>query len=107
YHTSLLDALPISIKSFLDENFLLQSKIAEALYHDYARDLPIIDYHNHLPPDQVAKNKSFANLTEIWLDGDHYKWRTMRANGVSEKFITGAASSREKFQIWAETVPYT
>lgn len=95
------------MKSFLDENFLLQSKIAEELYHDYARDLPIIDYHNHLPPDQVAKNKSFANLTEIWLDGDHYKWRAMRANGVSEKFITGAAPSREKFQKWAETVPYT
>lgn len=95
------------MKPFLDENFLLQSKIAEELYHDYAKDLPIIDYHNHLPPDQVSENKMFSDLTSIWLDGDHYKWRAMRANAVSEEFITGTASNRDKFRKWASTVPYT
>lgn len=95
------------MKPFLDENFLLQSKIAEELYHNYAKDLPIIDYHNHLPPDQVANNKQFSNISEIWLHGDHYKWRAMRANGVDEQFITGATSDREKFKKWSETVPYT
>lgn len=95
------------MKPFLDENFLLQSQVAEELYHDYAKDLPIIDYHNHLPPNEVAANKQFSNITEIWLHGDHYKWRAMRANGVDEKYITGAASDQEKFKKWAETVPYT
>jgi len=95
------------MKAFLDENFLLQSSIAEELYHDYAKDLPIIDYHNHLPAEQVACNYQFKNLTEIWLKGDHYKWRAMRANGVSEDFITGSASDQEKFRKWAETTPYT
>ena len=95
------------MKPFLDDNFLLQSNIAEELYHNYAKDLPIIDYHNHLPPDQVAENKTFTDLTAIWLDGDHYKWRAMRANGISEEFITGGANNREKFRQWAATVPYT
>ncbi|MCX2582290.1 glucuronate isomerase [Pedobacter sp. MR22-3] len=95
------------MKPFLDENFLLQSKTAEKLYHDFAKSLPIIDYHNHLIPDQIANNKQFENITQVWLAGDHYKWRAMRANGVDEKYITGDASDFEKFEKWAETVPYT
>ena len=91
----------------MDQNFMLQNKTAERLYHDYARDLPIIDYHCHLPPDEVAEDKIFKNITKIWLDGDHYKWRAMRANGVEEKYCTGDAPDEEKFMKWAETVPYT
>lgn len=90
-----------------DNNFLLSNPIAEKLYNDVAQHLPIIDYHNHLSPKDICENRKFNNLTEIWLDGDHYKWRAMRANGVSEEFITGKASPLEKFQKWAETVPYT
>jgi glucuronate isomerase len=95
------------MKTFLDYNFLLQNRSAEYLYHEYAKDLPIIDYHCHLPPNEVAGDKVFANMTKIWLDGDHYKWRAMRANGVSEKFCTGNAPDEEKFRKWAETVPHT
>lgn len=95
------------IKSFLDDNFLLENRVAELLYHDYAKELPIIDYHNHLPPDEVADKKQFATITEAWLNGDHYKWRAMRSNGIDEEFITGAASARDKFRKWAQTVPYT
>ena len=95
------------MKNFLDENFLLQTKIAEDLYHNYAKSLPIIDYHNHLIPEQIANDRKFENITQVWLDGDHYKWRAMRANGVEEKYITGNASDKEKFLKWAETVPYT
>lgn len=95
------------MKAFMDENFLLQNKQAEELYHGYARDLPIIDYHCHLPPEEVASDRKFENMTRIWLDGDHYKWRAMRANGVDERFCTGNASDWEKFEKWAETVPYT
>jgi len=95
------------MRTFLDDNFLLQSQVAEELYHQYAKDLPIIDYHNHLPPDQVAANKQFDNITAIWLQGDHYKWRAMRANGIDENFITGTASDQDKFRAWAKTVPYT
>jgi glucuronate isomerase len=95
------------MKKFLDENFLLQSKSAERLYHDYAKQMPIIDYHCHLPPDQIAKDVNFDNLTQIWLYGDHYKWRAMRANGVNEAYITGNKSDYEKFEQWAKTVPYT
>jgi glucuronate isomerase len=95
------------MKQFMDENFLLQSKTAEILYHEFAKDLPIIDYHCHLPADEIADNKQFANLTRIWLDGDHYKWRAMRANGVPEEFCTGNAADDQKFRKWAETVPYT
>lgn len=96
-----------NLKGFITEDFLLQSKIAENLYFNYAAELPIIDYHNHLSPRAIAENKQFETITQIWLDGDHYKWRAMRANGVEEKYITGNANDFEKFQKWAETVPYT
>jgi len=92
---------------FLDENFLLENVFAEELYHRFAKDLPIIDYHNHLPPKEIAQDRQFENLTQVWLYGDHYKWRAMRANGVDEYFITGGANDWEKFEKWAETVPYT
>ena len=95
------------MKPFLDENFLLTNKTAVRLYHEFARDMPIIDYHNHLPPQEMADDKTFDNITGIWLNGDHYKWRAMRINGIPEEFITGAASDRDKFRKWAETVPYT
>ncbi|CAM3984635.1 D-glucuronate isomerase [Pedobacter westerhofensis] len=95
------------MKQFLDENFLLNSQTAQDLYHQFAKDMPIIDYHCHLPPDQIAEDRNFENLTQVWLYGDHYKWRAMRANGVSEDYITGNKSDWEKFEKWAETVPYT
>jgi glucuronate isomerase len=95
------------MKPFLDENFLLTNKTAVRLYHEFARDMPIIDYHNHLPPQEMADDRSFENISRIWLYGDHYKWRAMRINGIPEEFITGAASDRDKFRKWAETVPYT
>ncbi len=95
------------MKPFLDQNFLLQSKTAEHLYHQYAAGMPIIDYHCHLDPAQIANNVNFANLTDIWLRGDHYKWRAMRANGINEQYITGNKTDLEKFEKWAETVPYT
>lgn len=95
------------MKKFLDENFLLQSKTAEQLYHDFAKDMPIIDYHNHLPPKDILENGNFENLSQAWLYGDHYKWRGMRANGINERFCTGNATDYEKFEKWAETVPYT
>ena len=94
-------------KCFNDENFLLQSAAAERLYHDHAAKMPIIDYHCHLNPEYVASDHRFRSLAEIWLDGDHYKWRAMRTNGVAERYCTGAASDWEKFEKWAETVPYT
>jgi len=95
------------VKDFLDENFLLQTKTAQTLYHEFAKQMPVIDYHNHLMPDQIAADKNFENITQVWLYGDHYKWRAMRANGVDEYYITGGASDFEKFEKWAETVPYT
>ena len=95
------------MKAFLNEDFLLQSPTAQTLYHDFAAKMPIIDYHNHLVPQQIAEDKQFENITQIWLYGDHYKWRAMRAHGVDEKYITGNASDEEKFMKWAETVPYT
>jgi len=95
------------MKPFIDENFLLNNKTAETLYHQYAKDMPVIDYHCHLPPDQIAEDRNFENLTQVWLYGDHYKWRAMRANGISEDYITGNKSDWEKFEKWAETVPYT
>jgi len=91
----------------LTENFLLDTQAAVTLYHRYAKDLPIIDYHCHLPPQQIAQNHRFRNLTDIWLGGDHYKWRLMRTNGIDEKYITGDASDWEKFEKWAQTVPRT
>lgn len=95
------------MQSFLNENFLLNNDTAKRLYHDYAKDLPIIDYHCHLPPDEIANNKNFANLTDVWLRGDHYKWRAMRTNGVNEEYVTGNRSDYEKFEQWAATIPYT
>lgn len=98
---------PPQIKPFLDEHFLLETETAKQLYHDYAKSLPIIDYHNHLPPEEIAANKRFENLTKIWLNGDHYKWRAMRTNGIPENYITGSADDYSKFEQWAATVPYT
>ena len=95
------------IKPFLGDNFLLENKMAEILYHNYAKPQPIIDYHNHLSPSEIANNKQFNNISEVWLYGDHYKWRAMRTLGIDEKYITGDASDKEKFLKWAETVPYT
>ena len=94
-------------KPFLNEDFLLQTETARELYHDYAKQMPIIDYHCHLPPDQIAADKQFENLTQIWLYGDHYKWRAMRTNGIHESYCTGDQSDFAKFEKWAETVPYT
>ena len=95
------------MKKFLDEHFLLQTPTAQKLYHEFAKTMPIIDYHCHLPPDQIANDVQFENLTQVWLYGDHYKWRAMRTNGVPEEFITGNKSDYEKFEKWAATVPYT
>ena len=96
------------MKQFNDENFLLQTETAQRLYHDHAAKMPIIDYHCHLIPEYVANNHKFENLSKIWLEGDHYKWRAMRSNGVDERFCTGKDTTDwEKFEKWAETVPYT
>ncbi|MFN3802782.1 glucuronate isomerase [Belliella pelovolcani] len=92
---------------FLTEDFLLKSEFAKILYHDYASKLPIIDYHCHLSPKDIATNRKFNSISEVWLAGDHYKWRAMRTLGVNEQYITGNATEEEKFQKWAETVPYT
>src|SRR5476649_2273570 len=93
--------------SFLTEDFLLQNRKAKQLFRAYAADQPIFDYHCHLSPKDVAENRRFKNLFEIWLEGDHYKWRAMRSNGIAEKFCTGAASPHDKFLAWAKTVPHT
>ena len=85
------------MKSFMNENFLLSNQTAELLYHNYAKNMPIIDYHCHLNPREIAKNRRFENITRVWLEGDHYKWRLMRANGIDEEYITGDAEDREKF----------
>ena len=96
------------MKQFLDDNFVLQTETAQQLYHEHAKKLPIIDYHCHLDPKLIAENYQFDNLGEIWLAGDHYKWRAMRTNGVDERFCTGKDTTAwEKFEKWAETVPYT
>jgi glucuronate isomerase len=95
------------MKKFMNKHFMLQSKTAQRLYHEYAKDMPIIDYHCHLPPSEIAIDKNFDNLGQVWLGGDHYKWRAMRTNGVNEKYCTGDASDWEKFEKWAETLPYT
>ncbi len=95
------------MKPFLDKDFLLQTHTAQSLYHNHAKDLPIIDYHCHLNPKLIAEDYRFKNITDLMLSGDHYKWRLMRANGVDEKFITGDGSDWEKFQKFAETIPYT
>ncbi|MCM3151650.1 glucuronate isomerase [Priestia megaterium] len=95
------------MKKFMDDNFLLTNETAAHLYNTYAKDMPIIDYHCHLNPQEVYENKQFKTLTNVWLDGDHYKWRLMRANGIEEEKITGSASDYEKFLAWAKTVPMT
>jgi len=95
------------MKTFLDKNFLLERVTAQILYHDYAAHMPIIDYHCHLSPQQIAEDAQFENITQVWLYGDHYKWRAMRTNGIDERYCTGDASDKEKFMKWAETVPYT
>lgn len=92
---------------FLSDDFLLKNKFSQRLYHAYAKDLPIIDYHNHLPPAEIASNRTFENISSIWLAGDHYKWRAMRTLGIDEHYITGKASAAEKFDKWAYTLPYT
>ncbi|MEN8847939.1 MAG: glucuronate isomerase [Akkermansiaceae bacterium] len=94
-------------RTYLDDNFLLLSKTAERLFNESAKDQQIIDYHTHLPPDEIANDQRWENVTELWLGHDHYKWRAMRANGIPESHITGDASPREKFQAWAETIPNT
>ena len=95
------------MKPFLDENFLLQTETSQRLYHEFAKQMPIIDYHCHLPPDQIAADLNFGNITQAWLYGDHYKWRAMRTNGVAESYCTGNKGDWEKFEQWAATVPYT
>src|SRR5687768_6176951 len=90
-----------------DESFLLHSPTARRLFHEVAKDQPIYDYHCHLSPAEIATNHRWENLADIWLGGDHYKWRLLRANGIDEEYITGSASPREKCQAWAETGPYT
>ncbi len=95
------------VMDFIHEDFLLHSEMARRLYHGYAAGEPILDYHCHLPPADIAQDRQFQNLFEIWLEGDHYKWRAMRANGVPERYCTGDASPYEKFLAWARTVPST
>jgi len=92
---------------FIHDDFLLSTPAARRLYHEFAAPEPIFDYHCHLSPKDIAENRQFKNLFEIWLEGDHYKWRAMRANGVAEKFVTGNATPEEKFHAWAKTVPQT
>lgn len=97
----------MSKKTFISDDFLLNSPTAVLLYNEYAKTQPIVDFHNHLSPKDIAEDRQFDNITQIWIEGDHYKWRAMRANGIDEKYITGDATDLEKFQKWAETVPYT
>ncbi len=97
----------INSKKLITDHFLLHSKEAEILYHQYAKDMPIIDYHNHLSSKQIAENNTIKNISDVWLRGDHYKWRAMRANGIDEQFITGVSSLEDRFLKWAETVPFT
>ncbi len=95
------------MKNLIHNNFLLENKYAELLYHEYAKTLPIIDYHNHLSPKAIAEDQRFENITEVWIAGDHYKWRAMRTLGINEKYITGDSSDEEKFNHWAKTLPFT
>jgi len=95
------------MKDFLDKDFLLKTATAKRLFHDYAADMPIIDYHCHLSPKDIAEDRIFNNIAEVWLHGDHYKWRAMRTNGIHESYCTGDKTDLEKFEQWAATVPYT
>src|SRR5690242_1773082 len=92
---------------FISDHFLLRGPAASRLFHEYAEDEPILDYHCHLPVQEIVENRPFRDLTHVWLEGDHYKWRAMRADGVPERFCTGDATPREKFLAWARTVPHT
>ncbi len=92
------------MKAFMDQDFLLQTQTAKELYHEFAAKVPVLDYHCHINPQEIAKDRKFENITQVWLGGDHYKWRQMRSNGVDEYYITGDAPDREKFQKWAETL---
>ena len=94
----------IIMKAFMNEDFLLSTPTAQKMYHEYAENMPILDYHCHINPKEIAEDRKFDNITQVWLGGDHYKWRQMRSNGVDERYITGEASDREKFQKWAETL---
>ena len=94
------------MKKFMDENFILTNSTAETLYHEYSEKMPIIDYHCHINPKEILDNKKFKNITEVWLYGDHYKWRQMRTFGIDEKYITGDSSDYEKFLAWAKTVSH-
>ncbi|MFP4643834.1 MAG: glucuronate isomerase, partial [Spirochaetales bacterium] len=92
---------------FIHDDFLLNSDPARELYHEHAEGMPIYDFHCHLPPAEIAEDRQYNSISEIWLHGDHYKWRAMRTNGIPEERITGSADDRDKFQAWAETVPAT
>ncbi|WP_099469311.1 glucuronate isomerase [Konateibacter massiliensis] len=92
------------MKQFMDKDFILTTQTAQTLYHDFAAKMPVLDYHCHINPKEIAEDRKFENITQVWLGGDHYKWRQMRSNGIDEKYITGDASDREKFQKWAETL---
>ena len=92
------------MKAFMDKDFLLKTDVAKELYHTFAKDMPVLDYHCHVSPREIAEDRRFDNITQVWLGGDHYKWRQMRSNGVEERYITGDAPDREKFQKWAETL---
>ncbi len=92
------------MKKFLDDDFLLTTKMAQKLYHEFAEVMPVLDYHCHISPQEIYEDRKFENITQAWLGADHYKWRQMRSNGVEERFITGDATDREKFQKWAETL---
>src|SRR5580658_1277809 len=107
FYCSGLPIMLLDAMSFIHDDFLLANKAAQRLYHDYAEQEPILDYHCHLPPREVAENRRFQNLFEIWLEGDHYTWRAMRANGIGEEYCTGTKPPKEKFLAWARTVPQT
>ena len=93
------------MKQFMDKEFLLSTDAARDLFHNYAEKMPVVDYHCHINPQEIYEDRKFDNITQVWLGGDHYKWRQMRSNGVEEQYITGDANDREKFQKWAETLP--
>ena len=86
------------MKQFMDKDFLLSTETSKKLFHEYAETMPIVDYHCHINPQEIAEDRKFENITQVWLGGDHYKWRQMRSNGIDEKYITGDATDREKFQ---------
>ena len=93
------------MKAFMDKDFLLSTPTAKTLFHDYAKDMPIVDYHCHINPQEIYEDRRFSNITQMWLEGDHYKWRLMRSDGIDERFITGDASDKEKFLAFAGALP--